>query len=73
MSFKQAPTNLEDRDWSLPIDASEKRNVNKGDQSSEDANDVPNEEDVDFDPTKDNLRFLAELFYISRPLCHCKR
>ncbi len=29
-------------------------------------------DDVDLDPTEDKQRFIAEVMYIMRPLCHCE-
>lgn len=28
--------------------------------------------DIDFDPTKDKMRYIAEILHIIRPICHRK-
>ncbi|CAF0803487.1 unnamed protein product [Brachionus calyciflorus] len=56
-TIKNSPTILENRDWSVPV--------------NQDALVTKKEdEDVDFDPTKNKMRFLAEMIFIIRPICH---
>jgi peroxin-16 len=66
-SIKNAPTNVEDRDWIVPDDT----NSNKSSEvtTSREENTQDNH-DVDFDPTRDKMRYMAEIFHIIRPMCH---
>lgn len=50
---------LENRDWSVPV------NETKIDKSKE------NNEDAHFDVRENKMRFLAEILFIMRPICHC--
>lgn len=64
-TIKNSPTNPEFRDWSLPTPNSIDKNQNPIDTDSD-----KNNQDIDVDPTQDKQRFMAEILYIMRPLCH---
>lgn len=55
----KAPANIDSRDWTLPLP--------KANKASSDEN----ESIADLDPTKDCQRYIAEVFHIIRPICHC--
>lgn len=57
-TIKNSPTILENRDWSVPVNETQTVETNK------------EADDEHFDPSKDKMRFLAELLFIIRPICH---
>jgi hypothetical protein len=71
MFVSKAPTNPEFRDWSLPGTTNEINNNQVVGETNSNVNNAEND-DVDLDPTEDKQRFIAEVLYIMRPLCHCK-
>lgn len=64
-SIKNAPRNLETRDWIIPSDE------NKKDSNNNYIDDDRNgSEEHHFDPTLDRQRYIAEVLHIVRPMCH---
>ena len=71
-----APSNAEFRDWSLPSSLSHSSISTEKDSNAEiqaQNEDTEGNLDLHLDPTQDKQRFIAEIIYIMRPICHCKK